>query len=133
MRIATTSLKIFGLYMMFIPGLGLMIMPAFVLDLFALHHADALWTARVVGLLAFIIGSYQLTIARLQIQRLYRLTVWQRYGAAAFFVGLWIAGEAGIAILLFALIDMLGASLTLFASSPEQTHAALRAQHAEQR
>lgn len=116
MNSASTSLKTFGLYMMLVPGMGLMTFPGPLLDLFGLVHDEHLWTARVVGLLAFIIGTYQFSIARRQIAALYRTTVWQRYFAAAFFAGLWVSGEAGIAILLFALIDAAGASWTLITS-----------------
>lgn len=121
MNAVTTSLKIFGLYMMLVPGLGLMSLPGPLLDLFGLAHDGHLWSARVVGLLAFIIGTYQFSIARRQIAALYRTTVWQRYFAAAFFVGLWVTGEAGSAILLFALIDAAGASWTWITSSRSTT------------
>ncbi|WP_129375437.1 hypothetical protein [Pseudomonas aeruginosa] len=114
MNSVRTSLKVFGLYMMLIPGLGLMIVPAILLDLFGLSHDGHLWMARVIGLLAFIIGTYQYSIARQGLAKLYRVTVAQRYFAALLFAGLWVRGEAGAAILLFALIDTLGASWTLF-------------------
>ncbi|WP_129416542.1 hypothetical protein [Pseudomonas aeruginosa] len=114
MNSVRTSLKVFGLYMMLIPGLGLMIVPAILLDLLGLSHDGHLWMARVIGLLAFIIGTYQYSIARQGLAKLYRVTVAQRYFAALLFAGLWVRGEAGAAILLFALIDTLGASWTLF-------------------
>lgn len=100
--------------MMLIPGMGLMTVPGFMLDFNGLGHDEHLWTARVVGLLAFIIGTYQFSIAKYNLQRLYKITVAQRYFAALFFTGLWITDEAEIAILLFALIDIIGATWTLF-------------------
>ncbi|HBO3861918.1 hypothetical protein [Pseudomonas aeruginosa] len=115
MNSAPTSLKVFGLYMMLVPGLGLMTMPATLLDLFGLSHGGQLWMARVIGLLAFIIGTYQYSIAKQGLATLYRVTVAQRYFAALLFAGLWVNGEAGPLILLFALIDTLGASWTLLA------------------
>ena len=116
MHSVTTSLKTFGLHMMLVPGLGLMSIPETLLTLFGLGHDGPLWTARVVGLLAFIIGTFQFSIARHAMTALYRLTVVQRYGAATFFAGLWVTGQAEQAILLFALIDVAGASWTLATS-----------------
>ncbi|WP_312923294.1 hypothetical protein [Empedobacter brevis] len=114
---ATNSLKVFGIYMMLIPGIGLMTIPNFVLDLNGLSHDKHLWTARVVGLLAFIIGTYQFSIAKYELQRLYKITVAQRYFASLFFVILYLTGEAEVAILLFALIDFIGATWTMLTTT----------------
>ncbi|WP_345875417.1 hypothetical protein [Shewanella algae] len=117
MKSAPLSLTVFGVYMMLVPGIGLMTMPETLLNLFWLSHGSYFWAVRVVGLLAFIIGSYQFCIAKFQLESLYKITVAQRYLAALVFVGLWVAGESEIAILLFAAIDIIGATWTLFASS----------------
>lgn len=116
MKSAPRSLTVFGLYMMLGPGIGLMVMPEPLLNLFGLSHGGHFWAVRVVGLLAFIIGSYQFFIAKHQLKSLYRITVAQRYFAALVFIGLWAAGEAEVAIILFAAIDVLGATWTLYAS-----------------
>lgn len=121
MKSVTTSLWVFGAYMMLVPGIGLMSMPGVLLDVFGLGHDEFLWTARVVGLLAFIIGSYQIAVAKFRLARLYKITVIQRYFAATFFAGLWATGEAEIAILLFALIDAGGASWTLLTAEHGDT------------
>ena len=113
MKSVTNSLKVFGIYMMLIPGIGLMILPEFLLDFNGLSHDEHLWTARVVGLLAFIIGAMQFTTAKYELAPLYKVTVALRYFAALFFTGLWITGEAETAILLFALVDMAGATWTM--------------------
>ena len=113
---ARTSLTVFGLYMMAIPGLGLMIVPGFLLDLFGLGHGEYFWMARVIGLLAFIIGVFQFCIARFALAELYLITVAQRYFAALVFMALWLKGEAEIAIVLFAVLDMAGATWTLMAT-----------------
>ena len=119
MNSAQNSLMAFGLYMMLIPGFGLMSVPGPLLDLFGLSHGNILWLPRVVGLLAFIIGVFQVSVAKLAISELYRVTVAQRYLAAVFFSGLWICGEAEVAILAFALIDCFGATWTLLATRPD--------------
>ena len=113
LQLVTNSLKVFGIYMMLIPGIGLMVIPKFLLDFNGLSHDEHLWTARVVGLLAFIIGTYQFSIAKYKLHQLYKTTVAQRYFAALFFITLWITGEAEITILLFALIDIAGATWTM--------------------
>lgn len=115
MNSAPISLTAFGLYMMLIPGVGLMIAPERLLDLFGLSHGGHFWMARVIGLLAFIIGVFQFSIARYALERLYPVTVAQRYFAALVFIALWVKGEAQVAILLFAAVDMAGATWTLLA------------------
>ncbi|MED5239696.1 MAG: hypothetical protein VX379_08985 [Pseudomonadota bacterium] len=113
---ARSSLTVFGVYMMVIPGVGLMTVPELLLDLFGLGHGGYVWMARVIGLLAFIIGVFQFSIAKYALARLYRITVAQRYFAALLFIALWLKGEAEAAILLFAAVDLAGASWTLLAT-----------------
>lgn len=114
MKAATQSLKIFSIYMMFIPGLGLMFTPTLLLDFFGLSHGVELWIPRLVGLLAFIIGVYYWYITKYELSQLYKLSVVLRCFAALFMVGLWLKGEVEIMILLFAAIDTIGASWTWF-------------------
>lgn len=99
--------------MILIPGLGLMIFPEFVLDLFMLRHGDEMWIPRMFGLLAFIIGMFDLAIAKHEVYKLYNLTVQLRFFAALFMIALWLIGEVEITILLFAAIDALGATWTM--------------------
>ena len=120
MRSVQNSLYAFGLYLMAIPGFGLMCCPTDLLDFFQLESGDQLWLARMVGLLAFCIGGYYWFIAKYKSIPLYSITVYMRYGAAGFMTGLWIIGEAGVMILGFALIDVLGATWTL-ATLPRKT------------
>ena len=115
MKSATTSLTVFGIYMILIPGIGLMTVPDFMLGLFKLSYGEALWTARMIGLLAFIIGVFDISIAKYELDKLYNLTVMLRYFAALFMIGLWVKGEVEIMILLFAAIDIAGATWTLLA------------------
>ncbi len=121
MRSAANSLYAFGLYLMLIPGFGLMCCPDTFLDFFQLESGDQLWLARMVGVLAFCIGVFEWNIAKHSLTPLYKVTVYLRYGAALFMVGLWITGQAGIMILGFALIDALGATWTLSTLSNKAT------------
>jgi hypothetical protein len=113
MKSVTISLKVFGIYLILIPGIGLMIVPELILDLFSLRHGGENWLPRMIGLLAFIIGCFEISIAKNQISKLYNLTVYLRYFAALFMVGLWLTGEVEISILAFAAIDAAGATWTM--------------------
>jgi hypothetical protein len=101
--------------MILIPGIGLMTVPDFMLDLFKLSHGEELWIPRMMGLLAFIIGVFDFYIAKYELSSLYNLSVVLRYFAAIFMIGLWLNAEVESMILLFAAIDAAGASWTLFA------------------
>jgi ABC-type multidrug transport system permease subunit len=125
MKSVHNSLNIFGIYLILIPGLGLIFFPEFILDLFQLRYGEELWMIRIVGLLALIIGTYYLYFAKFRLSQLYKITVVMRYVAALFLAGLWMLGEAEITILLFAAIDAAGATWTMLALknnqfSPEQ-------------
>lgn len=113
MKSVTISLKVFGIYLILIPGIGLMIVPELILKLFSLRHGGENWLPRMIGLLAFIIGCFEISIAKNQISKLYNLTVYLRYFAALFMVGLWLTGEVEISILAFAAIDAAGATWTM--------------------
>ena len=113
MKSITTSLKVFGIYMILIPGIGLMIAPDFMLDLFKLSHGEELWIPRMMGLLAFIIGVFDFYIGKHALHKLYQLTIIVRYVATVFMISLWLKGEVEVAILLFAGIDAAGATWTM--------------------
>lgn len=113
MKQAAASLKTFGIYLIIIPGLGLLSIPEFILDLLQLSHGGDLWIARMVGLLAFVLGIYYFYIGKYAIEVLYKKTVLMRYLAALFMIGLWMTGQVEIMILLFAAIDAAGASWTM--------------------
>jgi hypothetical protein len=108
------SLFVFGLYLIFAVGLGFMITPTILLDLFGLKYGDDTWI-RFVGMLAFIIGAYYLVAVKLKLHQFFIWTVWMRYGAATFMVTMFLAGKSGLPILLFAGIDALGATWTFVA------------------
>ena len=115
MKSVKISLQVFGIYLMLVPGLGLMIAPGFILDLFGISHGDQFWMARMIGMLAFIIGFVDHFIGSEEVAGFYKWTVVLRYFAAAFMTALWIFGEVEIAILLFASADALAATWTAYA------------------
>lgn len=114
MNNAEKSLFVFGLYMIFAVGLGFMVMPTMLLDIFGLKYGDDTWI-RFVGMLASIIGVYYLVAVKLKLAQLFIWTVWMRYYAAAFMVATLLLGKTGLPILMFAGIDALAATWTLVA------------------
>lgn len=108
----STSLYAFAAYMLLLPGLGLIFIPTLLLELFQFTYPEPLWTTRLAGLLAFIIGAYYYLIAKHQIKVLYFSTVVLRSLAVVFFVVLWALGQVEAMILLFAAVDALGALWT---------------------
>ena len=123
MKSPERSMRMFGIYMILIPGLGLTAVPEFLLDIFQLSHSDNFWMARMIGLLALMLGVYYLFMAIYETTKLYLITSINRDLAAAFMVYLWVSGQVEIAILLFAAIDGFGATWTLIAiNQNEKVH-----------
>jgi hypothetical protein len=114
MNKAQVSLFVFGLYMVCVVGLGFMLIPLFILNLFGLSAGDDVWI-RVVGMLASIVGGYYILAVRARLDRFIPWTVAMRYYAAAFMVLLVVLGKVGPALLLFAAVDAGAATWTWFA------------------
>lgn len=114
------SLKVFGLYLILVPGLGLAIMPHQILDMFGLSHGPDLWLPRMVGVLAGIIGGYYLVAVKHQLVPLFVWSVRMRLLAAAVMCAIWGLGEVEAGILLFAAVDVAGATWTALALRSEQ-------------
>ena len=113
MKSPETSLRTFAIYLILIPGIGLMAMPELLLEVFQLSYgSESLWMARLIGYLAFALGIYYFYLAKHQATPFYRITVVLRFLAAAFMVGLWLTGEVEVMILIFAAPDSLGAAWT---------------------
>lgn len=112
LKTAETSILIFGIYMILIPGLGLITIPEILLGLFQLDYGTALWSVRMLGLLVLLLGVYTCLISKHKISILYPSTSILRYVAAFFMLSLWAMNQVGNGILLFAAIDALGATWT---------------------
>ena len=113
MNSMSNSLKAWGIYLMLVPGIGLMAVPEFMLDLFQFSHGEDMWMARLIGMFTFILGVLDYAIGVYEHRPMAKLTVVLRYGAAVFMAGLWATGQLAILILLFAAIDVLGATWTM--------------------
>ena len=123
---ARLSLFVFDLYMVFVVGLGFMLIPHFVLQLFGLSAGDDVWI-RFVGMLASIIGFYYLQVARAEMDRFIPWTVAGRYYAAVLMVLAVVLGKIGPGMLLFAAVDAAAATWTWLALRME--HPALPPQN----
>ena len=115
------SLLVFGLYMVFVAGLGFMLAPFFVVHLFGLTAGDGVWI-RFVGMLASIIGFYYVQVARAGLDRFIPWTVAGRYYAAAFMVLSVALGMLGPGLLFFAAIDAAAATWTWLALRAERAN-----------
>ena len=105
---------IFGIYLVSLPGLGLILIPDFLLDVVSLNHGLD-WQIRMVGLLAAILGGYYILISNYGYHKLYSWTIVFRLGASVFMSLLWLFGEAGMGILVFVAIELIGALWTWLA------------------
>lgn len=114
MNKARFSLLAFGLYMVFAAGFGFMLIPMPILHFFHLAAGDDLWI-RFVGMLASILGFYYIQVARSGLDVFIPWTVLGRYYAAAFMMLLVILRMIGPSLLIFATIDIAGATWTWLA------------------
>ena len=114
LKTARTSIMIFGIYLVSLPGLGLILIPDFLLDVVSLNHGLD-WQIRMVGLLAAILGGYYILISNYGYHKLYSWTIVFRLGASVFMSLLWLFGEAGMGILVFVAIELIGALWTWLA------------------
>ncbi|MEJ2123092.1 MAG: hypothetical protein P8Z76_20860 [Alphaproteobacteria bacterium] len=101
----------YGLYLVSGAGLPFLIIPHFTLGMFGLTAGDDMWI-RFVGVLAGIVGSFYVAIVLTHSQKLYFWTVPTRYVTAAFMCAMVAFGEVGVALLIFAALDALSASIT---------------------
>jgi hypothetical protein len=110
---ARFSLLIFGIYMVFVVGICFMFIPLQILQFFGLTAGDDVWI-RFVGMLASIIRFYYIQAARSALVDFLPWTVIGCYYAAAFMVLLVVLGMVAPSLLIFAAIDIAGATWTLF-------------------
>jgi len=110
---AARSVFVFSIYL-FILGSILVAVPNRLLSLFGLPHTGEVWI-RVVGMLAVVLGFYYLTAARRELTPFFRATVFGRLAVLIFFIAFVLAGFAPPILILFGVIDALGAVWTAVA------------------
>ena len=101
----------YGLYLVSGVALPFLLIPHFTLAMFGLSAGDDIWV-RFVGVLTGVIGSFYITAVLTRTERMLAWSVPARYATATFIAVMVAVGKVGMALLLFAALDALTASLT---------------------
>ncbi len=111
---AQLSVYMFGLYLISGVCLPFLLIPHFTLGLFGLSAGDGMWV-RFVGVLAGIIGAFYVSAVPTWTDIMLGWTVPARYVSATFMCAMVALGKAGLALLIFAGLDAMTASITWIA------------------
>ncbi len=104
------SIFTFGIYLA-VAGAILVITPNTLFALFGLPSTTEVW-ARVVGLLTAILGFYFIQAARKEMTDFFRWTIYARTAVMVSFTAFVLLGFAGPPLILFGVVDLLGAIWT---------------------
>jgi hypothetical protein len=115
---AAMSMFVFGIYLLVL-GPTLVVAPAFLTGLFGLDAPQEVWI-RVLGAIITILGFYYLFTARREAKDFFWATVWGRPAVIVFFTAFVLLDLAEPILILFGVVDLLGAGWTF---------AAMRAEH----
>ena len=110
MHPAAHSIKYFGLYIV-LTGIGLLLVPNLVLVPLGIAAPAEIWI-RVVGALALVVGYYYWACGTAGAVAFFRATVAGRVAFAALMLLLVAVFAAPAQILLFGIVDILGAAWT---------------------
>lgn len=110
MHPATRSMKYFGVYVL-VNGTGLMFAPALALAPLGLAAPTEVWI-RVLGAVVIVLGYYYWSCAQAEALAFYHASIRGRILFAALSVVIVVAFNAPPQLLLFAVIDVLGAAWT---------------------
>ncbi len=109
---------VFGIYL-FAVALQLLLVPNLLLGMFGLPETSEVWI-RVVGLLASLLGYYYVQSARSGLTAFFPFTVHARVLAFVGFALFVLMGWAKASLILFGLVDLLGAGWTSAAMRNER-------------
>lgn len=104
------SVFIFGLYLGVL-GIVLLVIPNFLLGMFQLPSTNEVWI-RVVGMLTFLLGVYYILAARKEVTDFFQWTVYLRPTVILFFTAFVLLGFTSPLLILFGVVDLLGAIWT---------------------
>jgi hypothetical protein len=104
------SVFVFGLYLVVL-GIVLLVAPNFLLGIFAVPSTTEVWI-RVVGMLVLFLGVYDTQAARKEMTDFFRWTVYLRSTVIIFFVVFVLLDMVRYPLILFGVIDLLGAIWT---------------------
>ena len=114
------SVFVFGLYLAVL-GIVLLVAPNFLLGMFSLTSTTEVWI-RIVGMLVLYLGFYYTQAARKEMTDFFRWTVYPRSTVIIFFAAFVLLGFASPPLILFGVVDLLGAIWTgLALRSPKTT------------
>jgi len=114
------SVFVFGLYLAVL-GIVLLVTPNFLLGMFGLPITTEVWI-RIVGMLVLFLGFYYTQAARKEMTDFFRWTVYLRSTVVIFFVVFVLLGFASPPLIMFGVVDLLGAIWTgLALRSPKTT------------
>ena len=104
------SVFVFGLYLVVL-GIILLVAPNILLGMFFLPQTTEVWI-RVVGMLVLYLGFYDTQAARKEMTDFFRWTVYARSAVIVFFAAFVLLGLASPPLILFGVVDFLGAIWT---------------------
>jgi hypothetical protein len=107
---AARSTFVFGLYLFGIAGI-LITAPNILFGLVGIASTTEPW-ARVLGVLVAVLGAYYILAARSDFAAFFRTSVWLRLVVLAAFVGLVAVGWAPAPLIIFGVVDAIGALWT---------------------
>ena len=104
------SMFVFGIYVAIL-GIMLIVVPNFLLRTISRTSTNEVWI-RVVGLLLLYLGFYYTQAARKEMTNFFRWTVYTRSTVIVFFAAFVLLGFARPQMIMFGVIDLLGAIWT---------------------
>ena len=107
------SVFVFGTYMVVL-GTALMVMPNVFLSLFGMGATNEVWI-RLLGVLVALLAFYYVQAARSELTEFLGWTVYTRASVIVFFALFVILGLAEPILILFGIVDLLGAIWTRLA------------------
>lgn len=113
------SVFVFGLYLVVL-GIVLLVVPNFLLGMFFLPSTTEVWI-RVVGMLLLFFGFYYAQAARKEMVDFFQWTVYVRSTVILFFAVFVLLGFASPPLILFGVVDLLGAIWTGLALRSSKT------------
>ena len=104
------SVFVFGIYICIL-GIAFMIIPNALLGLFGFPATNEVWI-RVAGMILFLLSSYYIQAARKEFTEFFQWTVYPRASVIVFFIVFVLLDYAPPILILFGVVDLLGAIWT---------------------
>jgi hypothetical protein len=106
------SVFIFGIYLIIVAA-GFLFIPNIILPIFKLPKTEEQWI-RVLAIVLVAVASYYIVAAMNGLTIILWTTVYVRFGVAVSFIGLVLAKKAKPPLIIFGIIDTMGALWTMF-------------------